>query len=129
MERLILIGWFLVVISFTIFQGLAPQREDYPNLETCLYELSVSPNPARYAATHGLHYTEGRVRVVIELVSGQAEIPNNYHIQIEDRYGDLVQALVPISELRPLSKEPMVRLIRTPLEIQLKGGEGTEIEG
>jgi len=128
MERLILAGWVVLVISFAIIQGLAPQRGDYPNLETRLYELSIARNPARYAATHKLYYIEGKVRAVIELVSEDAEIPSTYHLQIEVRHGRLVQALVPISELRPLSKEPAVRLIRTPLEIYPKGEEGTKDE-
>lgn len=120
MEQLIFFGLVMFIISLTIIQGLAPQQGDYPNLETRLYKLSTSQNPARYAAAHGLYYTEGMVRVVIELVSEEAKVPEKYHIQIEVRYKNLVQALVLIAELQPLSKESEVKLIRTPFEIYPK---------
>jgi len=117
MERLILAGWVVFVISFTIIQGLAPQRGDYPNLETRLYKLSIARNPARYAATHGLYCTEGRVRVVIELLSEDVVIPQSYHIRIEDRHKDSIQALVPVKELRSLSNESGVKFIRVPWKV------------
>lgn len=117
MERLILIGWVVLVISFTVFQGLVPQRGDYPNLETRLYKLSVAPNPAKYAATHGPYYTAGKVRVVIELLSEDVAIPPRYHIQIEDRHKDSIQALVPVRELRPLSNESGIKFIRVPWKV------------
>lgn len=114
---MILIGWVLLVISFAVIQGLAPKRGDYPNLETRLYKLSISPDPAKYAATHGIYYAEGRVRVVIELADEGVTIPESYHIQVEDRYKNFIQALVPVKVLRPLSNEPGVKSVRLPWEV------------
>lgn len=92
------------------------KQEDYPNLESRLFELSISKNPAEYAATYGLYYAEGLVRVVIELKSQDESLPAKYSIQVESHYENIVQALVPIKELRRLSNEPQVKYVRTPLE-------------
>jgi hypothetical protein len=69
-----------------------------------------------FAETNGIFYKEEKVRVVIELVNEQADIPEGYGVIIEKRYKNMVQALVPINNLESLAESPLVRFIRIPKE-------------
>ncbi|HJH27214.1 MAG TPA: hypothetical protein C5S37_10740, partial [Methanophagales archaeon] len=56
-----------------------------------------------------------RIRVVLILTNEKAEL-GDMDIEIETRYKNLVQALVPISELKEIAKKPAVQYIRRPLK-------------
>lgn len=92
------------------------KREDYPNLETRLFEISIAKNALEYAEKHGLDYKEGKVRVEIEFISSTESLPAGYTFEVELQYENIVQAFVPVEQLRSLSKESQVRAIKVPLQ-------------
>ena len=100
-------------------QGEQPtyKQEDYPNLESQLFQLATDKDPEKFAYTHNLKYQDGTVQVEIELKPGEA-LPNGYTIQVEAQYENLIQARVSVKELLKLSKEPQIKFIRAPMEVQ-----------
>ena len=88
---------------------------DCSRLDATLQALVAAADPARVAAERRLHYVEGRVRVIIELVTASSAEPSTSSIVTEARYGRLIQALVPVGDLCALSTEPEVRRVRVPL--------------
>jgi len=101
---------------FTSFEG-NKKPEKLENLLQKLIEVySKGENAESFAETNGIFYKEGKVRVVIELINEQANIPEGYGVVIEKRYKNMVQALVPIENLEALSKSPLVKFIRIPKE-------------
>ncbi|MBI2906299.1 MAG: hypothetical protein HYX92_01445 [Chloroflexi bacterium] len=88
---------------------------DCPKLENRLYQLFASPDPAAFAQQYGIGYSDGAVRVVVEMGDKEGRLPAGYSIKEETRSGGLVQAQVPLSELCRLSKEGSVKAIRLPL--------------
>lgn len=118
----------LLLLSLALFVsacGRGPQqgeqtvyrKEDYPNLESQLFQLATVKDPEKFAYTHNLKYKDGMVQVEIELVPGQA-LPGGYTIQVETQYENLVQARVAVKDLLKLSKEPQIKFIRVPMEVQ-----------
>ncbi|MEM2921683.1 MAG: hypothetical protein QXF26_05125 [Candidatus Bathyarchaeia archaeon] len=67
-----------------------------------------------FATNHGLDVEGERIKVVIELNSEDAEIPQGYNLRIEARKGRLVQAVVSIKNIRGLAKLPQVKYIGVP---------------
>jgi len=100
-------------------QGEQPvySQKDYPNLESQLFQLATDKNPEKFAYTHNLKYKDGLVQVEIELVPEQA-LPAGYTIQVEAQYENLIQARVAVKDLLKLSKEPQIKFIRAPMEVQ-----------
>lgn len=95
-------------------QAMAADSLDCARLDSTLRALVASAEPARFAAERSLHYVDGRVRVIIELVASSSAVPLTSSIVPEGRYGRLAQALVPVAELCALSREPTVRRVRAP---------------
>jgi len=74
-------------------------------------------NPAgvqSFASMHDISIVDGRIRVVLELTDDNAAL-EDANVNIETRYKNLVQALVPISELKEIARDPAVYYIRLPL--------------
>jgi len=122
LKQFYLLGLLLLVIFLVSACGpkeKGPEevlkREDYPNLETRLFELSISKSPKEYAKKHGLDYKEGKVRVEIELISSES-LPAGYTFEVELQYENIIQVFVPVEQLRSLAKEPQVKAIRVPLK-------------
>lgn len=102
---------------------IAPTKTNpCPKLEDRLYRLAQAQEPAQFAQQTGLHYLEGRVRVVIEMVDLGAAVPTKYPLLVESRSDGLIQALVPLDILCDLSQEPQVKLVRSPLAAVPLGG-------
>lgn len=97
--------------SFTV----TPTKAGCPKLEDRLYQLTVSPDPAALAAQTGLFYSQGRVRVIIELPSAESPAPSGYGLTVESRAQALVQALVPVDALCALAADGNVKFVRAPL--------------
>jgi hypothetical protein len=111
-----------IAICLAIFIGGLGSIETNPanktsptNLESVLYQLSQSSNPVEFAKNHDIEVKDNRVRVIIELKNQTDTISPRFNITIESSDKNLVQALVPISNLIELSDEPYVNFIRTPL--------------
>lgn len=70
-----------------------------------------------------------KIRVVLELTDAKATLEDT-NIEIEARYKNLVQALVPISVIEAIAKDPAVVYIRTPLKAYpLVTSEGVGVIG
>ncbi|MBI2304579.1 MAG: hypothetical protein HYU86_07535 [Chloroflexi bacterium] len=101
--------------SLTPSLTASPVKAGCPNLEDRLYQLTLSPDPAALAARSNLFYSQGRVRVVIELPSAESPAPSGYGLTVESRAQALVQALVPVDALCALAADPLVKSVRAPL--------------
>jgi len=92
-----------------------PKWEDYQDkLQRTLFELATAEDPQAYAKQHDMGGFP-LVRVVIELEPG-ASLPEGFTLQVESRFDDQVQVLVPLKELLDLSQQPQVRYIRAPVK-------------
>jgi hypothetical protein len=107
----------LVVLGSSISVTSAVGSASTTTLDPTLEQLVEADDPAAYAETHGLAYRNGSVRVVIEL-GPNATVPDDYDIDIEQEYRGpqqtLVQAYVPLQQLRPLAADPAVDYVRPP---------------
>jgi len=101
---------------FTAFENSKKPEKLEVLLQKLIELYSKGEDVERFAEANGIFYEEGKVRVVIELVSEQIEVPEGYNLIIEKRYKNMVQALVPVSNLESLSKSPLVKFIRIPKE-------------
>ena len=59
---------------------------------------------------------EGKIRVVLELTAEDASLEKEYDLAVEARYSNLVQTVVPLSEVRDLADDAAVRYVRMPLQ-------------
>lgn len=93
-----------------------------PKLDTRLYQLTQSENPSEFAEANKLHFSDGKVRVVIVLADTLSIVSSEFHIVSEGQAGNLLQAMVPIDQLCELSEEPYIDFIRPPLQsVSLSG--------
>jgi hypothetical protein len=74
----------------------------------------AAPDPAAFAAQHGITYADGRVRVEIDLAAAEGDLPAAYGLVVEARYRQLVQALAPVETLCDLANDPRVNVVRPP---------------
>ena len=127
------IGKFSLVLVFFLVMFL-PQlanAQDLPPMElpdrkiqkmdsslATLYEIyQQGGNTSAFIASQGLFDQGDNVRVVIELSSATSTLPQNLGINVETSYENLVQAIVPISNLESISSHENVKLVRMPSEI------------
>jgi hypothetical protein len=85
---------------------------DCPRLESRLCQLVQAADPTSFAAGAQLEYADGRVRVIVELVSVDEPMPA-YGQTEEARYQGLVQAVVALDQLCALSNDPAVAAVRS----------------
>lgn len=90
-----------------------PEKLEAP-LQGLVKVCSEGGDVEGYAKAHGIPYEDGKVRVVIELIDEQTEVPQGYGLTVEARYKNMVQALVPAENLEKLAEDPAVKLVRTP---------------
>lgn len=109
------IGAILAQRSSLILPGAdkKPEKLEAP-LKGLVKVRSEGGSVEEYAKAHGIPYEDGKVRVVIELIDEQTEVPQGYGLMVEARYKNMVQALVPAENLEELAKDPAVKLVRTP---------------
>lgn len=106
---------FLESYRFPISDELASKPPiEYADLASILYELVNSPDRSDFAKRHQLYLSQGKVRVIIELLPQFKEIEGDYGVMVEGRTDTLIKALVPIDQLDLLAKDPSVRFIRPP---------------
>ena len=84
-----------------------------PRLDSQLFQLTKSADPASFALGAGLELSSSGVRVVIELGAG-ADLPAGHGVRAEARYSNSVQGQVPVAELCPLAQEPAVLSVAPP---------------
>ena len=97
-------------------EGAVEGKSLYPKLSSLLYELSRSKHPADFAKSRGLVFSDGKVRVIIELADTSARISERFKIVTEGGYGNLLQAMVLIEQLGELSNESHINFVRAPLK-------------
>jgi len=122
--KLLYMNLLLLSVAFFVSacgkgQGEQPtyKQEDYPNLESQLFQLATDKDPQKFAEIHNLKYKDGTVQVEIELKPGLS-LPSGYTIQVEAQYENLIQARVSLKDLLKLSNEPQIKYIRAPMEVQ-----------
>jgi hypothetical protein len=125
MKRIMMLGMIILALLLTLplagcggpqKEGTTsvPKQSDYPNVESRLFQLATAENPAEFAKANGLDYFE-MVRVIIVLNAPDASVPEGIRgLVVEGRTQEMVQALVPVQSLLELSKQPQVKLIRSP---------------
>jgi len=100
--------------------GPPPKSEDYPKLQSQLFELAVSEDPQSYAERSGLNYEDGYVQVEIEAQAVEWVGDLRWAIEalggwVEDEYESLIQARLPVKALLELAKHPRVLMVRSPV--------------
>lgn len=87
-------------------------------VDSTLIRLMDASDKEEFAERNGLSYSEGRVKVIVEMEDG-ATMPRNYNTTKETNYTgqgeNLAQAYVQIDNIRSLSNEKGVRYVRPPL--------------
>jgi hypothetical protein len=101
--------------------GSPPKREDYPKLQTMLFELVVADKREQLAQQAQLDYQEGRVRIVIEAQGGEWIDDLKWAVtalegQVETAVEHFLQASVPVPALLKLATHPHVAYIRAPVK-------------
>jgi hypothetical protein len=91
-----------------------PRRQACPNLDSQLSQFTQSDDPAAFAASAGLTYESGTVRVIVELVGDASPDPTIYQLSVEGQYANLLQVRVPPDQLCALASDPTVARVRAP---------------
>jgi hypothetical protein len=102
-------------------QPAKPEPPADARIDSVLYGLTLSPDWAAYAAQNGIERSGLRVRVVIELSSPDAALPEALELAIEARSARLVRAQALIHRLVDLARDPAVAFVRLPSRPQPAG--------
>ena len=99
------------------------QSPEQPKLTAVLYDLAIASEPEHFAREHGIPLFNDDVRVFIYFdpessCSDRKTIFKIHNIKIEKQSNDLARALVPVSQLISLAKEPVIQLISLPKTLQ-----------
>lgn len=113
-------GLVCLFIAFSIttayaqsFNNSQPDNRN-PKLESILLQLIQANDPQDFSRAHNVYLKDGKVRVIIEFSDGTISLPD--YVQEETRYGNRVQALVPLEKIEDLTMEKNVTFIRTPIK-------------
>ncbi|GBC76404.1 hypothetical protein HRbin07_00604 [bacterium HR07] len=94
-----------------------PKPPDGVRLDSVLYALMLMPDWYEFAPQNKLELWGLRVRVIVELVSPEAQLAPTHNIIIEARSpSGLLRVLVPIHQLVLLASDPAVKLVRPPFQ-------------
>ena len=118
----------LIVFSLLMMIGCQEQSEPSyqlpekgnPKLDSQLNQLvqaEMRGEAALFAEQNNIALIDGRVRVIVECSPGQVDAADEAVSAagvVESRYGDLLQAVVPVSSLTALADKTSIRLIRLP---------------
>ena len=96
--------------------GTGSGKTPYPKLDTRLYQLTLSKDPAAFAQLNDLHFSDGKVRVIIVLIDTLSSVSSDFQIDFEGQIEKLLQAMVPVDQLCALSQEPYVNFVRPPVQ-------------
>ena len=110
---------FLPGLSAFLIFGQPLKSPPGEKLASILYELVIASIPGNFAEEHGIHMTRGKVRVFVFLDSTSSDfekegLVQRHNMVVEKKSDDLLRAMVPLDELIPLSKEPVVLSITLP---------------
>jgi hypothetical protein len=115
---------------------IPPKIPVYPHLDSALsklvtiYETGGIEAAMDSAKSQGIQTADGMVRVIIEAKpGGKAAAMDAVSVaggKVETSYEDLVQALVPIGQLKALAGNAAVNLIRLPVTSYLAGSSGAK---
>ena len=96
-------------------QGSQRDRSGCPQLGSQLAQLAAADDPQAFSAQTGLSYmpTQG-ARALIELRADESDLAAAYHLTVESRYAEWIQAWVPLDQLCPLANDPRVRSVDAP---------------
>lgn len=115
---------------------IPPKPQVYPNLDSGLskivsiYEAEGIAAALDAAKSQGIQTADGMVRVIIEARPGGkaavVDAAGNAEGRVETGYEDLVQALVPVGQLKVLAGNAAVNLIRLPVTSFPGGNSGVK---
>lgn len=108
----------LNVEQLSIVPGVKlPKPPDGVRLDSLLYGLMLMPDWYDFAAQNRLELWGLRVRVIVELISSDAQLALGHNLIIEARSpSGLMRVLVPIHQLTALASDPAVKLVRPPFQ-------------
>ncbi len=108
----------LTIEELTVVPGVKPPKPpEGVHLDSVLYALMLMPDWYEFAPQQRLELWGLRVRVIVELVSPQAQLAPTHNIIIEARSpSGLMRVLVPIHQLVILASDPAVKLVRPPAQ-------------
>jgi hypothetical protein len=108
----------LNVEQLSVVPGVKPPRPpDGVRLDLLLYGLMLMPDWYDFALQNRLELWGLRVRVIVELVSPEAQVSSVHNLIIEARSpSGLMRVLVPIHQLTVLASDPAVKLVRPPFQ-------------
>nr|BAL56424.1 hypothetical protein HGMM_F37H05C17 [uncultured Acetothermia bacterium]BAL59506.1 hypothetical protein HGMM_OP4C142 [Candidatus Acetothermum autotrophicum] len=104
--------------ELTVVPGVKPPKPpDGVRLDSVLYALMLMPDWYEFAPQNKLELWGLRVRVIVELVSPEAQLAPTHNIIIEARSpSGLLRVLVPIHQLVLLASDPAVKIVRPPFQ-------------
>ena len=91
-----------------------------------LVQAEMRGEAASFAEQSNIALVDGRVRVIVECSPGQVDAADEAVSAVgvvESRYGDLLQAVVPVSSLTALADKASIRLIRLPQQSVPSGSQ------
>ncbi len=108
----------LTVEEMTVVPGVKPPKPpEGVRLDSVLYALMLMPDWYEFAPQNKLELWGLRARVIVELVSPEAQLAPTHNIIVEARSpSGLMRVLVPIHQLVRLASDPAVKLIRPPYQ-------------
>lgn len=108
----------LNVEQLSVVPGVKPPKPpDGVRLDSILYGLMLMPDWYDFAPQYRLELWGLRVRVIVELISPDAQLALGHNLIIEARSpSGLMRVLVPIHQLVQLGSDPAVKLVRPPFQ-------------
>ena len=108
----------LTIEELTVVPGVKPPKPpEGVRLDSVLYALMLMPDWYEFAPQQKLELWGLRVRVIVELVSPEAQLAPTHNIIIEARSpSGLMRVLVLIHQLARLASDPAVKLVRPPAQ-------------
>jgi len=110
----------------TDLSPLKPTVEKHSKLDSALnqllliYEAKGIAEATIFAKQHGIKLDNDEVRVIVEVKAGKkegvTELVKSLGGNVETGYENLIQAIVPIAQLKSLANDPDVKLVRLPIE-------------
>ncbi|MCS6936544.1 MAG: hypothetical protein NZ610_00420 [Candidatus Bipolaricaulota bacterium] len=94
-----------------------PKPPDNVRLDSLLYGLMLMPDWYDFALQNRLELWGLRVRVIVELISPEAQLSAGHNLIVEARSpSGLMRVLVPVHQLAMLASDPAVKLVRPPFQ-------------
>ena len=98
----------------TMIQPTKPVPPEGARIDSVLYGLTLAPDWMDYAQQQNIGLSGLRAKVVVELTSAQASLPENVELIATSRTGALVSAQARIDQLVRLASAPSVAFVRMP---------------